>query len=147
MADPKAIAPNDLAKKALEVVKRADDRLRRRNAMIMDYQSAAMDLNDDGTHVESSTPTDPATGAPKGWSARKYRVARDSRLPEREQPGYLARATRVYESYQRQKQAENAPAPLNVTSVTVFVGSPEAQARVAQEPRYRVIDVDAEDGK
>jgi len=139
--NPKALATreaNDLA-----VVKRADDRLRRKNAAIMDYQSAACDLNDDGSHVEKAH--DPVTGRPPGWSPRKYRVARDSRLPEREQPGYLARATRVYESYQREKKEKDAPPPLNVTSVTIYVGSAEARARVEQEPRYRVIDVEPDD--
>lgn len=142
MAADRRLTAADRQAGALAVIQRADDRLRKRNAAIMEHQAAACDLDDSGVHI--SLPMDPVTGRPQGWSPRKHNVAKDSRRPEREQPGYLARATRVYESYQRQKAEKEAPPPLSVSLVTIFVGA-QAAAQVASEPKYKIIDVTADE--
>lgn len=136
MSETKALVVSQ-ADRDLAVVKRADDRLKRKTAEIMSYQADAADLDDNGMPVDPEAVL--VDGRPKGWSPRRYNVARDSRKPEREQPGYLARATRVFESYRRGVEVEK-PAPKLLVAVQVNV-SPVAKAKLAS---YRVIDVDAD---
>jgi hypothetical protein len=144
----KALTAPTQADRHLEVVKRADERLRRKTMSIMDHQAAAAELDDDGMPVDPRVKL--VDGRPAGWSPRKYNIAKDSRRPEREQPGYLARATRVFESYRR-GAGEDKPAPIMIAQVTVYAAgaAQEQLARLAgvgqapaQVPSYRVIDVD-----
>lgn len=125
------------AERNLEVVAKQDARLHRKVANTMEAYMGAADLNDDGTTVDPQAELEP-DGRPKGWSHRKYRVARDGRIPVREQPGYLTAAQRMFDSYARKETGAKAP-ELNV-DVTVAIVSPAAQAVVGA--RYRVIDVE-----
>jgi hypothetical protein len=125
------------AERNLEVVARQDARLHRRVSTTMEHMLAAADLNDDGTPVDPDMGTE-VDGRPKGWSHRKWRVARDGRISSREQPGYLATATRMHASYASKDSGKPPPVALNV-DVQVAIVSPAAQAVVGA--RYRVIDV------
>lgn len=134
---PAEVSQRRQADKNLDVIRRQDEKLRRRvSSMMVDYLGAA-DLNDDGTPVdpEAETETD---GRPKGWSHRRYRIAKDGRKGTRDAPGYLRDAVRVHDSYQRRDTAPKAP-QLNV-DVQVAIVSPAGQAVV--RAGYRVIDVD-----
>jgi len=128
------------AERNLAVVQRADERLKRKTAEIMSYQADAADLTDAGTPVDPNTATE-LDGRPIGWSPRRYNVARDSRKPEREQPGYLARATRVFESYRRGIETEK-PAPVLNVAVQVNVTNVAGQEAIGRAKKYAIIDVD-----
>ncbi len=135
MSEPKALTR---AERNLAVVQRADERLKLKTAEVMSYQADAADLDDNGVPVDPELARSMVDGRPKGWSPRRYNVARDSRKPEREQPGYLARATRVFESYRRGVEAEK-PAPVLNVAVQVNVTNAAAVAKVQ---KYAIIDVE-----
>ncbi len=137
MSEPKALTR---AERNLAVVQRADERLKRKTAEMMSYQADAADLDDSGMPVDPGVEL--VDGRPKGWSPRRYNVAKDSRRPEREQPGYLARATRVFESYRRGAEPERHDPKLNVVAVTVNITNATAREKVAA--KYEVIDVEEE---
>jgi len=124
------------AERNLAVVQRADERLKRKTAEIMSFQADAADIDDNGLPVDPKAELE--DGRPKGWSPRRYNVARDSRKPEREQPGYLARATRVFESYRRGIEPE-AKAPVLNVAVQVNVTNETARTKVQ---KYAVIDIE-----
>lgn len=134
MAETKALTRQE---RNLAVVQRADERLKRKTAEIMSFQADAADLTDAGLYIDPRVDLE-NDGRPKGWSPRRWNVARDSRKPEREQPGYLARATRVFESYRRGVETEK-PAPILNVAVQVNVTNEAGRAKVA---KYAVIDVD-----
>lgn len=108
-----------LAQRRLEVVRRADERIRRKASRIVDAVADAARLDDSGLPVDG-TRIDQHTKRPEGWSGVRYRVALDSRLPERMAPGYLKHILRVHESYQRVEAAKPA-APELGAGVQVFV--------------------------
>jgi len=136
-------SPTSAAARHQSLIVRVDSRLERRSRQIMEHAMAAMDLDDEGKPVDPALKLD-AQGKPEGWSWRKYQVARDSRRPMKTEPGYLARAGRVFDAFQRAK-ASQPPAPqLNVAAIHVHITNPAAQAVV---PRYRVIDAIDEERK
>ncbi len=137
VAEPKALTR---AERSLAVVQRADEHLRRKTAETMSYQADAADLDDNGAPVDPKVVM--VEGRPAGWSPRRYNVAKDSRRPEREQPGYLARATRVFESYKRKEEVSNAPPLMNV-AVQINITSPAAKEALERvKAKYEIIDVD-----
>lgn len=89
------------------LIRRVDERLRRQAARVMEAAGDACRLNDDGTPVEGKTEPD---GRPKGWSARRYRVAQDARKPLKQAPAYLGIMAKVHDSY-RKAEAERTEAP------------------------------------
>lgn len=69
---------------------------------------------------------DPDTGlpapAPREWTERERRVARDARKPLKQAPGYLAMCQRIHESYVRaDAHREQEPGALNVTVMNLTV--------------------------
>jgi len=126
----------------MAVVARQDARLHKRVASVMEAYMGAADLEDNGAPVDPDMKVE-KDGRPVGWSHRKYRVARDGRIPVREQPGYLAAAQRMLESYAR-KDAHAVHAPTLAVAVTVHVGSQAAKEQVT-DAQYRVIDATDEE--
>ncbi len=107
----------------LALVKRVDDKLKRKVTRIIDHALSGADI-DDGV-----------TAPPEGWSKTKFRVAQDARRPLRDRPYYLDLARSVKESYA--KADSNAPTSpsINATNVNVYV----------DQRSYEVKDVSGDD--
>lgn len=78
----------------LEVLKRADQRNRRKWQRVLGSMARASELNDDGSTVA-------ALEVPPGWTPQEYRIALDARRNGREAPKYLDAAIKVATEAQR----------------------------------------------
>ena len=92
----------------LAVIRKVDERIRRNAQKVVDKAMLAARLDDDGLPVDGSEVD--AKGKPKGWSGVAYNVARDARKPLKQQPGYLAMAGRILDTYKK-AEANEKPAP------------------------------------
>lgn len=94
-----------LANARMDLIKRVDERLRKKTARLVEHIVEAARIDDDGVPVDG-TPVDPATGRPEGWTGVKYQVAKDARRPLKLQPGYLPFAVRIHETYTKADAAQ-----------------------------------------
>ena len=117
---PKAIRPSEARHQAF--IAKVDKVVYKRSANVTKAIPLAGYLTDDNKPIEG-VELDPATGRPKGWSARDYNVAKDARRPIKTQPGYIAQSLRIQESYHR-KDSDKKEAPvLNAEIVQVTVNN------------------------
>lgn len=114
--------PSDLEAQRTAIIRRVDERLRRKSTRIMEAVADGANIDDEGKPVDPATVVDPVTGKPLGWSHARYRIARDARKPLKYQPGYLPLMARVHESY-RKAERDVDPAPALGPAVNVFVNS------------------------
>jgi len=108
----------------MALVRKVDERVKRKATRIVEAALAGAELNDDGTPVEPHRHMGehgrPLDDRGKEWSGVRYRVAMDARKPLKQQPGYLAMAQRVLESYKRAEAAKE-PAPELGADIRVYL--------------------------
>lgn len=113
----------------LDVVARADAKLRRKAAKVVAASARAAELDDEGR---------PVTFAPEGFTPQEYNIAMDARKPMKQAPGYLAIMGRVFDSYARKDAAQEAAPQLNV-AVKFYVNSEIKQ--------YATVDLTEDEGE
>jgi len=109
----KKLTPRQQA--AIDVVKRADEKVKRRAERVINAAFKASQIDDDGMLVREDDPL-----KPKGWTATEWNIAKDARKPDKQRPGYLGMYQRVWESYRR-ADAENKPAPVLNADIKFYV--------------------------
>lgn len=106
----------------LEEIAAIDMEVRQKAVSIVSAYMGSADIDDEGPK-------------PEGWTTRDHRVALDGRKPVKVQPGYLAAAVRIAESYQRAAAAKENPVPPSLSvDVQVFVKN--------ETYNYPVVDVE-----
>lgn len=110
--------PTGIAAQRMALIKRVDDRLRRKATNIVAAIPDAARLDDGGTPIDG-TPVDDA-GRPKGWTGVRHQVAKDARRPLKTRPGYLSDMVRVYESFAKQDALRQVPGELGA-DIKVYV--------------------------
>lgn len=127
-----------LTERKMDVIRRADERVRRKATRIVEGALAGADIDDYVVGPDGKPQPYPR---PEGWSAKKFRLAQDGRRDEKHTPTYLKMATRVLESYQRRDAASPAPPALGA-DIKVYVKGDATFNFV-----YPVVDVTEGEGK
>lgn len=113
----------------MEVLRRADQRNRRKWQRILGAMALAPDLDDENMPHGDVT-LDPR-GIPVGWRPREYQIAKDAKKSPKVAPMYLQVAARVASEGQRSDQNNLAPPNLNV-DVQVFVRSDVTEYQIVE---------------